>query len=291
MESKSKTPKYIHKVGEDEKLSEELRNALDRELEKSPDEIDTKKVDAIVALLDKIDGSVDSQEFMDKDEFAQKYLGQYISMQPKEDKKKIVSYAWMRVAAVFILVIIGVGACNIYSVRATSKNLFTHIKEKAYIIYFDVLGNSNRETEKPVEPSDEQRVEDFSGEIYDSWEELIETEQLEFKIPNYIPEGLEAQPIHLQRVAQNDIGVSRQYLNSKHNMRILIRTMSENGKWLAAVDELENFIGEKEINGFQVSFYQVEDAVQAMFQDEKFIYIIETNMEKELIDKIILEMR
>lgn len=291
MESKSKTPKYIHKVGEDEKLSEELRNALDRELEKSPDEIDTTKVDAIVALLDKIDGSVDSQEFMDKDEFAQKYLGQYISMQPKEDKKKLVSYAWMRVAAVFILVIIGIGACNIYSVRATSKNLFTHIKENAYILYFDVLGNSTREPENYAKPSEDQNIENFSGEIFDSWEELIETEHLKFKIPYYIPEGLEAKTIHFQRIDQDDVGVSRQYSNTEYNIRILIRTMSENGKWSSAVDELENFIDEKEINGFRVSFYQVEDAVQAMFQDGLYIYIIETNMEREIIDKIILEMR
>lgn len=291
MESKSKTPKYIHKVGEDEKLSEELRNALDRELEKLPDEIDTKKVDAIVALLDKIDGSVDSQEFMDKDEFAQKYLGQYISMQPKEDKKKLVSYAWMRVAAVFIWVIIGIGACNIYSVRATSKNLFTHIKENAYILYFDVLGNSTREPENYAKPSEDQNIENFSGEIFDSWEELIETEHLKFKIPYYIPEGLEAKTIHFQRINQDDVGVSRQYSNTEYNIRILIRTMSENGKWSSAVDELENFIDEKEINGFRVSFYQVEDAVQAMFQDGLYIYIIETNMEREIIDKIILEMR
>ena len=56
MESKKNTPNHIEKEGNNAKLKEELENLLEKELEKSPDEINTKKIDSIVHLLDEIDG-------------------------------------------------------------------------------------------------------------------------------------------------------------------------------------------------------------------------------------------
>ena len=55
MESKNKTPKYNYEAGDDEKLKRELNSTLERELGKSPDEIDTKKVDSIMLLLEQMD--------------------------------------------------------------------------------------------------------------------------------------------------------------------------------------------------------------------------------------------
>ena len=78
MESTTKAPKYIGRAGDDQDLREELNRAIDRELEKPPEEIDHAKVDSMIRLLDQMDGR-ESDAILDKEEFAGKYLRRYVN--------------------------------------------------------------------------------------------------------------------------------------------------------------------------------------------------------------------
>ncbi len=59
----------------------------------------------------------------------------------------------------------------------------------------------------------------------------------------------------------------------------------------SATDGLEYPPDNKVINDFQISFFHSDDATHAMFQDGDYMYIIETNMEREILEKVIAEMR
>lgn len=291
MELNKQAPKFINKEGEDEKLSEELKYALNRELEKSPDEIDTQKIDSIIMLLNQLEPSSEKRTDMSKEEFAQKYLSECKVGPLEKGTDNRVHYRSRKVAVAFVAIFLMFSICNYISVKATSKNVFTNIKEKVYILYFDVMGSYTRDNENVEDIGDMQEVVGIEEETYDSWDELGQTLNVSFKIPYYIPEGLEPQKIHVQKSGEKDIGISRQYLKENTNITILMRTVGENGKWLSATDQLESLTEKKELNGFEVSFYQVDDALQAVFQDKQFIYVIETNVGQEELERIIVEMQ
>lgn len=132
MESTTKAPKYIGRAGDDQDLREELNRAIDRELEKPPEEIDHAKVDSMIRLLGQMDGR-ESDTILDKEEFAGKYLRRYVNP-PKSSPLGRVRAAVILAAAILFL-----GVCNFISVRATSRDIFTNLKEKVYIVFFDVL--------------------------------------------------------------------------------------------------------------------------------------------------------
>ena len=67
--------------------------------------------------------------------------------------------------------------------------------------------------------------------------------------------------------------------------------MGEYGKVLHSEDKYAELSGEREINGKTVFLYQTEDAMQAMFQDGQYVYILEANISEEEIIKMIEEMR
>ncbi len=182
---------------------------------------------------------------------------------------------------------------NYISVRATSKDIFTFVKDKAYVMYFDVFEKSNSEKAEDDDSSAIQETLTPEDQQAASWEEAQKISGLGFKIPQFIPEGLEAQIIHIQITEEKDVGISRQYYNrdDNSNVRFLIRYISGNGKWMCAMDKMNNLIEQKEINDYMVSFYQTDDAIQAMYQDEQFIYVVETNMDQKTLEKIVEEMR
>ena len=127
-------------------------------------------------------------------------------------------------------------------------------------------------------------------DICESWEEAQEAAGGEFRLPQYVPAGMELQKIHLQQSGESDLGISAQYLDGAYSLRFLIRTISEEGKWLSATDRLEYPPDKKEINELEISFFHSDDAVHAMFQDGDFMYMIETNMEQEILEKVIAEV-
>ena len=284
MESTTKAPKYIGRAGDDQDLREELNRAIDRELEKPPEEIDHAKVDSMIRLLDQMDGR-ESDAILDKEEFAGKYLRRYVN------PTKGSSFGRVRAAVILAAAVLFLGVCNFISVRATSRDIFTNLKEKVYIVYFDVLKGRAGDNVGYDRTEDFQEIVDMEESVCESWEEAQEATGRVFKVPQYVPEGMELQKIHVQQSGESDLGISAQYLNGTNSLRILIRTISENGKWLSATDGLEYPPDNKEINAFQISFFHSDDATHAMFQDGDYMYIIETNMEREILEKVIAEMR
>lgn len=284
MESNTKAPKYINRAGDDRDLEEELNRAIDRELEKPPEEIDHARIDSMIRLLEQINGQEKSTNTMDREEFAVKYLKGFVkpSKSPSVNRMK---------AAVVLAAVLLLGACNYISVRATSKDIFTNLKEKVYIVYFDVLKSKDEDRAGYDRTKDFQEILDMEERLCESWEEAREAAGRKFKIPQYIPEGMKLQKIHVQQSGESDLGISAQYLDGTCNLRIFIRSLNGDGKWLSATDGLEYPPEEKEINELQVSFFHSDDAVHAMFQDGDYMYMIETNMEQEVLEKVIAEMR
>ncbi len=284
MESDTKAPKYTDRAGDDQDLREELNRAIDRELEKPPEKIDHAKIDSMIGLLDQMDGR-GNEKIMERDEFARKYLNGYVNP-PKGSPLGRVRAAVVLAAAVLFL-----GVCNFISVRATSKGIFTNLKEKVYIVYFDVLKNKDREKPSRDRAEEFQEIVDMEENICESWEAAQNAVGTGFKIPQYVPEGMTLQKIHIQQSGESDLGISAQYLDGTYSLRLLIRTISEDGKWLSATDGLEYPPDKKEINALEISFFHSDDAIHAMFQDGDYMYMIETNMEQEILEKVIAEMR
>lgn len=292
MEANENTPKFLNKAGEDEKLVQELNAVLDKEMDKSPDLIDVEKVDSIIQLLDRLDTKTDKDAGLSKELFAQKYLkncGNIFTTAPVA--KKYANYKNLKVAAGFMLILALVSISNFITVKATSKDIFSFVKEKAYILYFDVLGQGIKEEAAKDNSQYIQREFITEEQVVESWEEAESIVQTNFKTPQYIPDGLESESIHVQFVDKNDMGISRQYFNKQNSIRFLIRSADGAGKWTVATDEMDDLIIQKEINGSMVSIYKTDDTIQAVYQDTEFIYIIETNMTQETLEKIVEEMR
>lgn len=294
MEAKNRTPNHLNKAGEDNKLKTELEISLDREIDKSPDDIDVQKVDTIINLLNQIDGISEERDEISKSKFAKIYLSECNLPEREEEIPKTQAKLKKWKVAVSLLgmaLILGMG--NIISVRATSNDIFTFIKNKAYVMYFDVFEKSNREKPSIDNSLVVQEPLLFENKQVDSWEESQIITGLSFKTPQFIPEGLSARTIHIQMTENDDIGISRQYYNDndESSVRFLIRCIKGNGKWMSAMDQVDNKIEQKEINEYSVSFYQADDMIQAIYQDEQFIYVVDTNMEQEILEKIIKEMR
>lgn len=280
MESMNSAPSEMNHKGDDMKLKEKLQTELERELEKSPDEMDTGKIDSILGLLNHLGECVPTEMQMSKEQFAEKYLKGVI----KEKKNQIE----LRAAVIFLGIILCMSVCNVISVRATSKSLFHFVKEKAYLFCYETLGSRGREMDS-TDIAD--NVQNLPEKIYESWEEMEDDNDMDFLIPMYIPDGFEALQIHMQRSEADDIGISRQYVKGEMHIRFLIRTVNEYGKMLYSEDVFAKQLEEEVINERNVSMYQTDGGLQAFFQDGKYIYVIDTNMDSGVLLKIIEEMR
>lgn len=281
MEPINGTPNENECKGDDTKLRAELNAALEAELLKSPDEMDTAKIDSMIELLNHLNGDSFTDQEMTKDQFAKRYLKRVIGYRKKET-------GYLKAAAIFVGLILCISVCNFISVRATNKSLFFLAKEKAYLFYYETFGSGNGEAKSQDMIGQVQNVQEC---IYESWEELAQEEAINILIPTYIPNGFEPMPIHVQKMTEDNIGISRQYIKEEFHIRFLARTVGEYGKVLHSEDQYAELSKEREINGKTVSLYRTEDEMQAMFQDGQYVYILEADILEEEIIKIIEEMR
>lgn len=280
MESAGQTPNKIEHKGDDIELKTRLRALLERELEKSPDKLDIEKIDSVTRLLKNLSEDKPAETELSKEEFANKYLKEIIKIS-KKDKRHF------RAAIIFITVIVCSGIGNIISVKATNKDLFSFVKEKAYLFYYETLGNNKELDSQDIT----DYVQDVHESIYESWDELKENSDIDVLMPCYVPDGFEAMPIHLQRASVEDIGISLQYVKDELYVKLLIRTVSENGKMMYSVDKYAELTDKKIINGNEVFLFQTEDKLQLLFQAGQYIYIMDTNIYESEAVKIIEEMR
>ena len=110
MEPVNGTPSRYDSKGDDIKLRTELNAILEKELEKPPDEMDTKKMDSVIELLSNLEENKSVRTDMSKKQFAEKYLRGVL-------RKRKKAGVYVRAAMFFLGVIVCISICNIISVR------------------------------------------------------------------------------------------------------------------------------------------------------------------------------
>lgn len=289
MELKNNTPNYkIDKEEKNEKLKYELEELLEKELEKTSDDIDVEKTDSIVSLLSQLQGKNETEQ-MDKDTFAKKYLKGYIS-EPKSQNKYGV-FISIKVASIILVFIMVFGFGNYLSVKATNRGILSNIKNRVDVFYFEVIKKDHIDS-IPIESfSEEENHGELEQRYFSSWEEAKQQLKMEFKIPCYIPSGFEEEKICYQKLDKNDFEISRSYFNDSDYIRLQINMFTDEGTFSTFVEDIDGILFEKSIGDSYVTAYKIQDNIHAFFQDTQFVYFIETNLEEQELIEFILEMR
>ena len=129
MELKKDTSNYkINEEDSNKNLKYDLEQLLEKELKKSPNEINAEKIDSIVSLLNQFDGEKDGED-IEKEAFAKKYLQGYIDKPKKESRHGI--FISIKAACIILAVMMTLGFGNYLSVKATGNGIFSNIKRKA----------------------------------------------------------------------------------------------------------------------------------------------------------------
>ena len=288
MELKNNTPNYkIDKEEKNEKLKYELEELLEKELEKTSDDIDVEKIDSIVSLLSQLQGKNETEQ-MDKDTFAKKYLKGYIS-EPKSQNKYGV-FISIKAASIILVFIMVFGFGNYFSVKATNRGILSNIKNKVDVFYFEVIKRNSMDISETENFSEEEKHGGLEQRYFSSWEELRDELELEFKIPHKIPEKSKEERIYYQQL-DDDFEISRSYYNGDKYIKFCVGLFNDDGVYSTFVDEIGNILFEKSIGNFYVVAYKIQDNIQAFFQDEQLIYSIETNLKEKELEQFILEMK
>lgn len=288
MELKNNTPNYkIDKEEKNEKLKYELEELLEKELEKTSDDIDVEKIDSIVSLLSQLQGKNETEQ-MDKDTFAKKYLKGYIS-EPKSQNKYGV-FIGIKAASIILVFIMVFGFGNYLSVKATNRGILSNIKNKVDVFYFEVIKRNSMDISETENFSEEEKHGGLEQRYFSSWEELRDELELEFKIPHKIPEKFKEERIYYQQL-DDDFEISRSYYNEDKYIKFCVGLFNDDGVYSTFVDEIGNILFEKSIGNFYVVAYKIQDNIQAFFQDEQLIYSIETNLKEKELEQFILEMK
>ncbi len=288
MELKKDTSNYIiNEEDSNKNLKYDLEQLLERELEKSPDEINTEKIDSIISLLRQFDGEKNGD--IKKEIFAKKYLEGYIGTPKKENRYGI--FISTKAACIILAVMMTLGFGNYFSVKATGNGIFSNIKRKADIFYFEVIKKDDIELVSYENFSENQEYEKLRQRQFSSWEELEEELQLGVKIPYYVPEEVKADKINYLNVGNQDFQLSRSYRGDEKYILLSISSYREEGKISMLVDEAGEMLFEKTIGNFYVVAYQNQEDILAFFQEGQLMYCIETNMGEKELEQFILEIK
>lgn len=265
-----------------------LEQLLEKELEKSPNEINAEKIDSIVALLSQFDGEKEGED-IEKETFAKKYLQEYIGKPKKESRYGIFISA--KAASIILAVIMTLGFGNYFSVKAINRGILDNIRRKADIFYFEVIKKDDTEILSYENPSENQDYEELGQSQFSSWEELKEELQLEIKTPYYIPEKMDADKINYLNVGDHDFQLSRSYRRDDKYILLSISSFNNEGKVSILAAEAENILFERTIGDFYVIAYKKQEDILAFFQDEQLMYSMETNLDEKELEQIILEIK
>lgn len=289
MELKKDTSNYvINEEDSNKNLKYDLEQLLERELEKSPDEINTEKIDSIISLLNQFDGKKEGED-IEKETFVKKYLKEYVGKSKKESRYGF--FISIKAACIILAVTVTLGFGNYFSVKATGNGIFNNIKRKADIFYFEVIKKNDTEIISYENFAENQEYEELGQMQFSSWEELKEELQLEVKIPHYIPEEIKADKINYLNVGNQDFQLSRSYRGDEKYIFLSISSYSEEGKISMLADEVGEMLFEKTIGNFYVVAYQNQEDILAFFQNEQLMYSIETNMGEKELEQFILEIK
>ena len=289
MELKKDTSNYmIIEEDSNKNLKYDLEQLLEKELKKSPNEINAEKIDSIVSLLNQFDGEKDGED-IEKEAFVKKYLQGYIHKPKKESRHGI--FISVKAACIILAVMMTLGFGNYLSVKASGNGIFSNIKRKADVFYFEVIKRDDAEIISYENFSENQEYEELGQRQFSSWEELKEQLQLEVKIPYYIPEDMKADKINYLNVGDHDFQLSRSYRGDEKYILLSISSYSDKGKISMLADEVGEILFEKTISDFYIVAYKNQEDILAFFQDEQLMYSIETNIGEKELEQFILEIK
>ena len=289
MELKKDISNYmINEEDSNKNLKYDLEQLLEKELKKSPDEINAEKIDSIISLLNQFDGEKEGED-IEKEAFAKKYLQGYIDKPKKESRHGI--FISIKAACIILAVMMTLGFGNYLSVKATGNGIFSNIKRKADIFYFEVIKKDDAEMISYENFSENQKYEELGQRQLSSWEELKEQLQLEVKTPYYIPDGIKADNINYLNVGNHDFQLSRSYRGDDKYILLSISSYSDEGKISMLADEVGEILFEKTISDFYIVAYKNQEDILAFFQDEQLMYSIETNIGEKELEQFILEIK
>ena len=194
-------------------------------------------------------------------------------------------------ACIILAVMMTLGFGNYLSVKATGNGIFSNIKRKADIFYFEVIKKDDAEMISYENFSENQKYEELGQRQFSSWEELKEQLQLEVKTPYYIPDGIKADNINYLNVGNHDFQLSRSYRGDDKYILLSISSYSDEGKISMLADEVGEILFEKIISDFYIVAYKNQEDILAFFQDEQLMYSIETNIGEKELEQFILEIK
>lgn len=279
----------LEKVREEEEkiqLKQNLERLLEKELEKSPNEINVERIDAVISLL--AEEKKRKEDVLTKEVFSNKYLQDF--MRNTEKEKRYGIFISGKVAAILIMFLIIFGTGNHIVVKATGQGILANIKRKADIFYFDFVKNKE-EMEEYTNLQEDQEIESLAVKEFSSWETLKEEEQVNFRVPKYIPKKMDFGKIQYLKIPDSGFELSRSYENETAYIRLHISAYGEEGKTGILSQNIEHQLYEKRIGDYVVTTYQGEGYILAFFEEGQTLYTVETNLEEEELEYFIEEMK
>ena len=286
MELKQESLKKIAEEEENIRLKQNLEKLLENELKKTPEEINVERIDAIISLLS--EEEKEKEEVFTKEAFSKKYLQAFVGNTEKEKKYGI--FISGKVASILIMFLIIFGTGNHIVVKATGQGILANVKRKADIFYFDLIKNKE-EMEEYTNLQKEQQIEALAVKEFSSWETLKKEEQVNIRVPEYIPKNLESGNIQYLEITDNGFELSRSYENETAYIRLHISAYGEEGKTGILSQNIEHQLYEKRIGDYVVTAYQGEGYILAFFEEGQTLYTVETNLEEEELEYFIKEIK
>ena len=270
-----------------EKLIQELHEAMDAELEKGAEEMDTYKIRHIVQLLKDLEQWEPFPEDMEKEKFFEeldkKYGMDFSKARRDADGTKKIKHCVLKwkTAAVAAGLVLALGIGNAATGLAIDKSLWQLVRENRHIAYFLVAGKD-----------DESNKEEFAEaqyEEYDDWEALKEVMQESILIPEYVPEGLELKSIEKMAVesyvsVMADYQGENAYLNFSCTCYKKVGAYGNNSVGKETVGEYVS-IGGKDVQ------MRKEEEINISFTDNGIFYLIDTDLEIEEVEKFIESLK
>ena len=281
------TSVYVEDKEKNIELEKNLKELLEKEMDKNPDQMNVEKIDSIIALLNQLTES--KEEEFDKEKFSKKYLHTYIKSSWKEENYGI--FISVKAIIIMMVLVLSFGTGNHLVVKATGHGILENIKRKADIFYFDFVKKQEKEIETYENFSAVQQTGQFMVKEFSSWEEMEEEMEREFKVPCYIPDNMSEEKIHYLEVGDHNFELSRSYRKNEQYVLFQVSLYQKDGKIGILSQEKENLIFEKKIGDFYVVGYKGEDSILAFFEEGQIMYIIETNLAEPELEMFIQGIR
>lgn len=265
-----------------------LLKELDNETDKGMQDIDVKKVENILDLLDSLNPS--KQQVKDDSEQFAKMLREKYELPVLKKKKKPLKARIVRVAAAAAIFVTAFMTVNFVTAKAFDFSVIQWVKRTIGGFYFEYKGDE-LEKETDIETEDKKYIEEYELEKLENVQDIKRVMGRVYLV-DILGGNFEIQEIYYNRMG--DILNVRYGDTMSHYISLnVIKGAGEGGGSILTADN--NIIEENvPINNFTVTICQSYDKDQttAMFTYKEYLYEISTDMKpknlKEIINKMTL---